>query len=417
MCNILVISGLDPSGCAGFIKDIQICSLMGITPLSTISTFTIQTFDKAFGFKFRRKEDIIDEIIKFKDNIKFIKIGLCEPDLLKYIRDIFKEAFILWNPVIYSSTGLKFLDEKEIKKNINFCDLVILNREEAKLCKLIDQNHSFINFDFKDKIVITSSDEKVEVIYKDYKLVKEKVYIKSKVDDFRGTGCSFSMLVLIFLSMKYNIYDAIDTAVSLMNKILKHSNVFITSPVNLLKDWYRYSIIEEMKEIQNYIIDSGIYTIPEVGKNYSYSLPFASNENDICKFPGRIRLVNDKVKIYEEPSFYGTSHTGRMILEIKRYFPSINCCTNTKYDKKYIENAINSGLKVYFVDREKEPEEIREQEGMSLKWIIDLVCKELKEAPDIIYDNGCIGKEPMIRIFGKNLEEVINKERRIIKFN
>ena len=35
--------------------------------------------------------------------------------------------------------------------------------------------------------------------------------------------------------------------------------------------------------------------------------------------------------------------------------------------------------------------------------------------PDVIYDEGAIGKEPMIRILGRNPQEVISKVKKIIK--
>jgi hydroxymethylpyrimidine/phosphomethylpyrimidine kinase len=33
----------------------------------------------------------------------------------------------------------------------------------------------------------------------------------------------------------------------------------------------------------------------------------------------------------------------------------------------------------------------------------------MKRVPDFIYDEGAVGKEPMIRVFGKNPQEVVNK--------
>jgi hydroxymethylpyrimidine/phosphomethylpyrimidine kinase len=41
--------------------------------------------------------------------------------------------------------------------------------------------------------------------------------------------------------------------------------------------------------------------------------------------------------------------------------------------------------------------------------------ESLGEIPDIIYDRGDIGKEAMIRIIGRNAEEVFNKIMKIIE--
>jgi hydroxymethylpyrimidine/phosphomethylpyrimidine kinase len=39
----------------------------------------------------------------------------------------------------------------------------------------------------------------------------------------------------------------------------------------------------------------------------------------------------------------------------------------------------------------------------------------LKEFPDLIYDEGDVGKEPMIRVLGRNPMEVVDKVIRIAK--
>ena len=35
--------------------------------------------------------------------------------------------------------------------------------------------------------------------------------------------------------------------------------------------------------------------------------------------------------------------------------------------------------------------------------------------PDIIWDKGAKGKEPMIRLFGKNSEDILSKLQKILK--
>jgi len=64
---------------------------------------------------------------------------------------------------------------------------------------------------------------------------------------------------------------------------------------------------------------------------------------------------------------------------------------------------------VVFFDRRKEPEKIKESEGRSLDFLVDKVLKGLKHPPDIIYDKGDVGKEPIIRLFAKDPLELIEK--------
>ena len=44
-----------------------------------------------------------------------------------------------------------------------------------------------------------------------------------------------------------------------------------------------------------------------------------------------------------------------------------------------------------------------------MEWGVGEVLRKFKKVPDFIYDEGGIGKEPMIRVLGKTPLAVINK--------
>ena len=67
------------------------------------------------------------------------------------------------------------------------------------------------------------------------------------------------------------------------------------------------------------------------------------------------------------------------------------------------------GFLVGHFDRRLEPKRVKEKEGSSLEWGVGEVLKKMKRVPDFIYDEGDVGKEPMIRVLGKNPMEVVNK--------
>jgi hydroxymethylpyrimidine/phosphomethylpyrimidine kinase len=52
---------------------------------------------------------------------------------------------------------------------------------------------------------------------------------------------------------------------------------------------------------------------------------------------------------------------------------------------------------------------VKEKEGSSLEWGVGEVLKRMKPIPDFIYDEGDVGKEPMIRVLGRNPLGVVNK--------
>ena len=64
-------------------------------------------------------------------------------------------------------------------------------------------------------------------------------------------------------------------------------------------------------------------------------------------------------------------------------------------------------------NRGKESKEIETREGSCLEWGTSLTLEGMKQMPDLVYDEGDVGKEPMIRILGKNPMEVVEKIGRI----
>jgi hydroxymethylpyrimidine/phosphomethylpyrimidine kinase len=57
---------------------------------------------------------------------------------------------------------------------------------------------------------------------------------------------------------------------------------------------------------------------------------------------------------------------------------------------------------------------VKEREGSSLEWGVGEVLRKSKNIPDFIYDEGDVGKEPMIRVLGRNPMEVVQKILKLI---
>jgi len=85
-----------------------------------------------------------------------------------------------------------------------------------------------------------------------------------------------------------------------------------------------------------------------------------------------------------------------------------------RYDETYIKKAHGAGLQVIFFDRKKEPAKIKTPEGRSLDFLMRAALKGTTQPPDIIYDRGDIGKEPIIRCFARDPMELIKKMEMIV---
>nr|MBS0020823.1 hypothetical protein [Gammaproteobacteria bacterium] len=72
-------------------------------------------------------------------------------------------------------------------------------------------------------------------------------------------------------------------------------------------------------------------------------------------------------------------------------------------------------LRVACFSRSDEPVDVKLREGSTLEWGTERAFSGCTEPPDFVYDKGEIGKEPMIRLFGKTPMEVVDKLKRIAK--
>jgi hydroxymethylpyrimidine/phosphomethylpyrimidine kinase len=82
---------------------------------------------------------------------------------------------------------------------------------------------------------------------------------------------------------------------------------------------------------------------------------------------------------------------------------------NVRFSEDLLSKAAGRGLESASFDRADEPNDVREAEGSSLAWGVETVLARGGPVPDLIFDRGDIGKEPMIRILGKDPTDVARK--------
>jgi len=128
-----------------------------------------------------------------------------------------------------------------------------------------------------------------------------------------------------------------------------------------------------------------------------------------------VTIINSYPKASGDIKFGVSDHTARLILAAKMFDNSINFVMNLKYNPGWIALIQkNTKLKLHEIKREKQPNEIKEQEFSTMQWLIKESINESGEIPDIIWDKGSIGKEPMIRLFGKSSNDMIKKLKIIL---
>ena len=177
-------------------------------------------------------------------------------------------------------------------------------------------------------------------------------------------------------------------------------------------------VIHQVKTIYNYISQHKEFAnlIPEVRMNISGALSNAKDKNDIAAIEGRITVINGYPYAAGEIKFGVSDHTARLVLTAKEFVKTINFVINLRYRPQYIEKIQESTtLSTFEFIRDTQPDSVRKKEHSTMQWLIKDCVENTGQIPDIIWDRGGIGKEPIIRVFARDDKEMIDKLKKIQK--
>ncbi len=148
--------------------------------------------------------------------------------------------------------------------------------------------------------------------------------------------------------------------------------------------------------------------IPEVGSNIVYALQRAQKPEDVAAVSGRIVIVKGAVHPVGPVEFGASSHIARVVLTAMRFDPTIRSAANIRYIPEIIDICEDLLLEIRSFDRSREPPGVA-----TMDWGVAFCCQDEEGIPDIIYDTGSMGKEPMIRILAENPGRVATRVYKI----
>ncbi|MPM90678.1 hypothetical protein SDC9_137800 [bioreactor metagenome] len=165
----------------------------------------------------------------------------------------------------------------------------------------------------------------------------------------------------------------------------------------------RYLALQDVKKAVSILADSPDFAklIPEVGCNIGMAIPGARTYKDIAAVEGRIVRYREKAYPVGCVNFGASRHVAGIILAAIRENPEVKAAMNVKYSEESLEACKEMGLGIASFDRTKEPEGVS-----TMDWGTSDAIKKYGEVPEIIYDKGGMGKEPMIRLLGKEASEI-----------
>jgi hydroxymethylpyrimidine/phosphomethylpyrimidine kinase len=230
-----------------------------------------------------------------------------------------------------------------------------------------------------------------------------------------GAGCSFSAALAAELAKGNPLRDAAASAKKFVHDAIiggaEVSTMIVVDQVQRLrKDADRYWTLENVKEAVRMLlkIDGFETVIPEVGTNIGMAIAGAVSEKDVAAVNGRIVPTKEGVVTAGCVDFGVSSHVARLILAMMARDKARRSAINVKYSPEIVEACKSLGMRVASFERDKEPEDVK-----TMDWGVRAASGEF--VPDVIFDLGAMGKEPMVRIFGNTAVEVAEKANRIVE--
>jgi len=425
----ITIAGSDSGGGAGIQADLKTFAALGVHGTTAITSITAQNTVAVAAVE-DLKPPIIREQIKVIAEDLGIDAGktgmLHTEEIIRTVSsEVSKYKFpLVVDPVMISKSGAPLLKPEAINALKNHllpkATVITPNRFEAeklagvKIRSIRDAESAAKKIsEMGPKAVVIKGghlEEKdaVDILYHEGK-VKEFRATRLDVKTTHGTGCSFSAAIAANLAKGEKIPIAIENAKKFIILAIKFGfNIGKGfGPVNPLASLYReasrYQVLINVDEARKILESSPdvVKLVPEVGMNVAMAIQYAESLNDVAALPGRIVKVSGQVKSLSCPTFGGSTHLAKYILEIMKHDPERKAAINVKFSEEMHNLLRRKKLKISFYDRTEEPEKIKKVEGMTIPWGVNQALKRIDGVPDVIYHRGDVGKEPMIVILGK----------------
>jgi len=436
----MTIAGSDSGGGAGIEADLKTFSALGVHGVVAITSITAQNtyrvsaiFDLPGWLVYEQIKVVVEDM-----GVDAAKTGmLSNSEIVESVAravEEFKFPLVV-DPVMIAKSGARLLREEAVNtltsKLLPRAYLVTPNVPEAEILSglriksLEDAERAAraISERYGVEAVVVKgghleSERVVDVLYYRGGLYHyESLRIEGCT---HGGGCAYSAAITAYLAKGLDVVGAVGRAKEFIVWAIKHGLRVGRGycPVNPLA-WLeipaeKYRAISNVKRAVEVLLENSsrlLKYVPEVGINVVEAIDskYATSVEDVAGVKGRIVRVGDRLVAVGPVEFGASSHLARLVLEAMKIDPSVRGAVNIRYSEELVARAKSKGYLVVFVDRRLEPEEIRAVEGATLPWILREAVKQAGRVPDLIYDVGDVGKEPMIRVLGRSAIEAVSK--------
>ena len=437
---LLTVGGSDSSGGAGIQADIKTFAALGFHGTSAITAATAQN---TLGVK--KVYPLAPEAVAaqmealFEDfEISAAKTGMLHSkEIVSQVAEFFEIGKIplVADPVIAAEAGGRLLEPAAfdllIKRLIPLARVVTPNIFEAEAItgiKVMDEKSALEAGEAilglgAGAVVVTGGHlegNDVLVTAKGHFIIRGDMLTGGN----HGVGCTYSAALTAFLAKGLELEEAAGAAKKFAAASVKKStNVGRgASPVNALGGTLeraeRFDVLMEVQKGVDLLLEVPAFRhlIPEVGSNLGMAISSASGSQDVAAVEGRMVRVGPRVKACGAVRFGASSHVARIILSAMSFDPETKAGMNIRYGSDVLDAVSDLGLTASSFSRDDEP-----SGSKTMSWGTAEAIKSFRSRPgsgagsppdiseslpQVIWDRGGPGKEPMIRLLGTSAVEV-----------
>ncbi len=434
MPNALTVAGSDSVGGAGLQADIKAFEAVGVHGCSVVTCVTSQNTRRVSSIFPLPLETIEDQIDSVLEDVKLdaVKTGmLYSEEIVELVARKLRRGAgpMVVDPVLAATTGAQLhsegLVEAIIDKLMPICTLITPNVPEATRISGIevkDENSAkeagFEILELGPRAVLVKGGHLKGADAADYLILgerAEKLATPRATGDTHGTGCALASMIAAHLALDLGIEESVKSSKRMIYKAIMAreavgKGVPCANPLAVLRiEARKASMLEELElagaELER-LMNGDL--LPEVGSNMGYAATGALDAEDIAAFDGRIVRTARGARLVGPARFGASKHVARIIIAAGCHDPGVRCALNIKFSEANLKACRDAKLSVASFHRAREPKGVS-----SMTWGVHVAIQKAGGVPDVIYDKGGLGKEPMIRLLGTAPADVISKLKRI----
>lgn len=206
--TVLTIAGYDPSGGAGIIADIKTFEQLKVYGYSVITANTIQDADQFDSVNWMDEVLVLKqlEFLLKKHAFEYVKIGLIQNaeqinKVLALLHQFNPKVKVVWDPILSSSTGFNFHQDKEFQLDLDKVFLLTPNLMEFEKLKINSSSRVYLKGGHsEDELGV----DRLLIGDKKFQFKPKRTDVKEK----HGSGCILSSAIVAYLAKGYPLNKA-----------------------------------------------------------------------------------------------------------------------------------------------------------------------------------------------------------------